>query len=42
MKAVYDALAGHNLATANLGLIADAIACPGLDDCNLANARSIP
>ena len=42
MKAVYDALAAHDLATANLGLISDAIACPGLDYCNLANARSIP
>ena len=42
VKAVYDVLAAHGLATANLGLIADAIACPGLDYCNLANARSIP
>ena len=31
-----------NLATANIGLIADQITCPGLDFCNLANARSIP
>ncbi|MBL24002.1 MAG: sulfite reductase [Rhodospirillaceae bacterium] len=30
------------LATPNLGLISDIIACPGLDYCNLANARSIP
>jgi sulfite reductase (NADPH) hemoprotein beta-component len=30
------------LATANAGLISDAIACPGLDYCTLANARSIP
>ena len=42
VKAVYDVLAAHGLATANLGLISDAIACPGLDYCNLANARSIP
>lgn len=42
VKTVYDALAAHDLATANLGLISDQIACPGLDYCNLANARSIP
>lgn len=42
VKAVYDALAAADLATANLGLISDQIACPGLDYCNLANARSIP
>ena len=42
MKVVYDALNAKGLATANLGLISDAIACPGLDYCNLANARSIP
>ena len=42
VKTVYDALAAHYLATANLGLISDQIACPGLDYCNLANARSIP
>ena len=27
---------------ANIGLVSDIIACPGLDYCNLANARSIP
>ena len=42
VKAVYDGLAAQGLATANLGLISDTIACPGLDYCNLANARSIP
>ncbi|CAM5473538.1 sulfite reductase (NADPH) hemoprotein beta-component [Aquamicrobium terrae] len=42
LKAVYDALAGNGLATANSGLITDIIACPGLDYCALANARSIP
>jgi sulfite reductase (NADPH) hemoprotein beta-component len=31
-----------DLATANHGLITDIIACPGLDYCDLANARSIP
>jgi sulfite reductase (NADPH) hemoprotein beta-component len=30
------------LGTPNLGLISDIIACPGLDYCSLANARSIP
>ena len=30
------------LASANIGLITDIISCPGLDFCNLANARSIP
>tara|TARA_R110000824_G_scaffold366730_2_gene555699 strand:+ start:230056 stop:231714 length:1659 start_codon:yes stop_codon:yes gene_type:complete len=39
---VYTALKAHDLATANIGLITDQIACPGLDYCNLANARSIP
>ena len=31
-----------DLATANLGLISDIIACPGGDFCSLANAKSIP
>ncbi|MEZ5937836.1 MAG: nitrite/sulfite reductase [Hyphomonadaceae bacterium] len=39
--AVYDALKAAKLANANAGLITDLIACPGLDYCNLANARSI-
>ncbi|WOD11701.1 nitrite/sulfite reductase [Halopseudomonas laoshanensis] len=30
------------LATANVGLLTDVIACPGGDFCSLANARSIP
>ncbi len=30
------------LATPNIGLATDIIACPGLDYCSLANARSIP
>ncbi|MCL5043405.1 MAG: nitrite/sulfite reductase [Gammaproteobacteria bacterium] len=31
-----------DLATANVGLLTDVIACPGGDFCSLANARSIP
>jgi sulfite reductase (NADPH) hemoprotein beta-component len=42
VPAVYAALARAGLATANAGLITDIIACPGLDYCTLANARSIP
>lgn len=42
LPAVYDALASAALAEGNIGLISDIIACPGLDYCNLANARSIP
>ncbi len=42
LKALYDALAAGDLATANAGLVTDIIACPGLDYCALANARSIP
>jgi sulfite reductase (NADPH) hemoprotein beta-component len=41
LKIVYDALAEIGLATANSNLITDIIACPGLDYCALANARSI-
>ncbi|PYE87436.1 nitrite/sulfite reductase [Phyllobacterium leguminum] len=39
---VYELLLTDGLATANAGLITDIIACPGLDYCALANARSIP
>ena len=42
LKAVWSALAEAGLAEANLDLITDIIACPGLDYCSLANARSIP
>jgi sulfite reductase (NADPH) hemoprotein beta-component len=42
LRAVYDALVANGLATANAGLVTDIIACPGLDYCSLANARSIP
>ncbi len=40
--AVWSALRAAELADANLDLISDIIACPGLDYCSLANARSIP
>ncbi|MCA3261209.1 MAG: nitrite/sulfite reductase [Telmatospirillum sp.] len=39
---VHAALAAAGLATPNDGLVTDIIACPGLDYCALANARSIP
>lgn len=39
---VWTALVDAKLATANAGLATDIVACPGLDYCNLANARSIP
>jgi sulfite reductase (NADPH) hemoprotein beta-component len=39
---VWQALGAHGLSTANAGLITDIIACPGLDYCALATARSIP
>ena len=39
---VWTALTKAGLAEANLDLISDIIACPGLDYCSLANARSIP
>ncbi|OCP00898.1 MULTISPECIES: nitrite/sulfite reductase [unclassified Ensifer] len=42
VEPVYRALVVAGLATANAGLITDIIACPGLDYCALANARSIP
>jgi sulfite reductase (NADPH) hemoprotein beta-component len=42
LAAVHAALTSHELATANIGLVGDIIACPGLDYCALANARSIP
>jgi sulfite reductase (NADPH) hemoprotein beta-component len=42
VPAVFDELARHGLATANAGRISDIIACPGLDYCSLATARSIP
>ena len=42
LPAVYAALRGAGLATANAGLTSDIIACPGMDYCTLATARSIP
>lgn len=42
VPAVHAALAAAGLATANISLISDIIACPGLDYCALANARAIP
>ncbi len=42
LKDVWEALRGAGLASANLDLASDVIACPGLDYCTLANARSIP
>ena len=42
LYAIWQALDAAGLATPNLDLISDIIACPGLDYCSLANARSIP
>ena len=42
LPALHAALAQAGLGTANVGLISDIIACPGMDYCALATARSIP
>ncbi|MEO0946267.1 MAG: nitrite/sulfite reductase, partial [Pseudomonadota bacterium] len=42
LQEVYATLRENDLATANVGLISDIIACPGMDYCALATARSIP
>ncbi|MGV6805478.1 MAG: nitrite/sulfite reductase, partial [Ruegeria sp.] len=42
LPAIHAKLKEHDLATANIGLISDIIACPGMDYCALATARSIP
>jgi len=42
LPTVHAMLKKHGLATANIGLISDIIACPGMDYCALATARSIP
>ena len=42
LYSLWQKLADAGLAEANLDLISDIIACPGLDYCSLANARSIP
>ncbi len=41
VPAVYAALKAADMASSNAGLASDIITCPGLDYCNLANARSI-
>ncbi|WP_306150928.1 nitrite/sulfite reductase [Roseovarius sp. MMSF_3281] len=42
LPAIHGILKRHGLATANIGLVSDIIACPGMDYCALATARSIP
>jgi len=42
LHTIWQKLDEAGLATPNLDLISDIIACPGLDYCSLANARSIP
>jgi sulfite reductase (NADPH) hemoprotein beta-component len=42
IHALWQALKPAGLATANIGLVSDIIACPGMDYCALATARSIP
>ena len=42
LSALWRALDALGLATPNIGLVSDIIACPGLDYCSLANTRSIP
>ena len=42
VPAVHAALVAAGLETPNAGLITDIIACPGMDYCKLATARSIP
>ncbi|SPJ23884.1 nitrite/sulfite reductase [Palleronia abyssalis] len=39
---IHRALKEADLAAANIGLLSDIIACPGMDYCALATARSIP
>ena len=39
---IWQQLEANDLAVPNLDLVSDIIACPGLDYCSLANARSIP
>ncbi len=39
---MHSILKANGLGTANIGLISDIIACPGMDYCALATARSIP
>ncbi len=42
LPALYEAARKLGLATPNIGLLTDMIACPGGDFCSLANARSLP
>lgn len=42
LPALWDRLKAAGLATPNVNLITDIIACPGMDYCALATARSIP
>ncbi|MDH4583555.1 nitrite/sulfite reductase [Pseudomonas sp. BN415] len=42
LHALWQLAREHGLATANVGLLTDIIACPGGDYCSLANAKSIP
>jgi len=42
LPAIFAKLRELDFASPNAGLITDIIACPGLDYCDLANARSIP
>ncbi|EEX14932.1 nitrite/sulfite reductase hemoprotein beta-component ferrodoxin domain protein [Citreicella sp. SE45] len=42
LPAIHKILKANGLATANIGRISDIIACPGMDYCALATARSIP
>lgn len=42
LPAVHRQLGGVGLDTPNIGLVSDLIACPGMDYCALATARSIP
>lgn len=42
LPAIYAILRNVELHTANIGLVSDIIACPGMDYCALATARSIP
>jgi sulfite reductase (NADPH) hemoprotein beta-component len=42
LPALFAALDKAGVATPNVGLVSDIIACPGLDYCSLANARAIP
>ena len=42
LPSLFNELRGSGLDTPNIGLLSDIIACPGMDYCSLATARSIP